>query len=255
MEDFFWKFSSFDPKYVSLSSSITKRVFTLTGIVLFILACCSFSAYAYVGYLLSDSIIEAAVVGLIFSFFILNFYRMALLTFSWFSHKDQTFQKPKFNSLCIKLVFMTLNILFFIYALELIIFKDTLEQIIAQENAVDGIITRIKIITSHIPLSHLLTFLLWVFFIWPLLGRYFVKKYGSDYDEIKAKDESGIIKSNFNTFLADYKYTIKKVSDGKADGIIYDMMIDPPFNTHFKSKPVTTVSEEELFSFLEGNNS
>jgi hypothetical protein len=252
MEEFFWKFSSFDPKYVSLSNSLTKRVFTLTGVVLFTLVCCSFVSYTYVGFLLSDNIFEAVLVGGIFAFFLLNFYRMALLTFSWFSHKDQKQQNPKFNSLFIKLVFMTMNILFFVYTLELIIFKDTLQEYIIQENAVDGIVTRIKLMTSHIPLSHVLTFLFLVFFLWPLLGRYFVKKYGSDYDELKAKDEAGIIKNHFATFLADYKYTINDLSEGKADGIIFDMMIDPPFNTHFKTKSISTVSEEELFSYLEG---
>jgi hypothetical protein len=28
-------------------------------------------------------------------------------------------------------------------------------------------------------------------------------------------------------------------------------MVDPPFDTHFKSKPVSTISEEELFKFFE----
>jgi hypothetical protein len=253
MEEFFWKYASFDPNYVYQSSGITKRIFVLTGVVMLTLAICSFAAYTYVGYLLSDNVLEAALVGLIFSFFIVNFYRMALLTFSWFSHKDQAMQKPKFNSLFIKLVFMTLNILFFIYAMEILIFKDTLEQFIIQENFIDGLITRLKVLTSHMPLCHLLTFFLWVFFIWPLLGRYFVKNYGSDYDEIKAKHECGLIRNHFESFLSDYKHTINKASDGKATGIIYDMMIDPPFDTHLKSKTISTVSEEELFTFLESN--
>lgn len=254
MEEFFWKYALFDPNYVYQSGSVTKRVFTLTGVVMLILTLCSFVSYTYVGYLLSDNIIESVLVGSIFSFFIFLFYRMALLTFSWYSHKDHTIQKPKFNSLFIKLVFMTLNILFLVYAMEVLIFKNTIEQYIIQENAIDGIITRIKVLTSHLPLCHLLTFFLWVFFIWPLLGRYFVKKYGSDYDEMKAKHEGGLIRNHFDTFLADYKYTINKVSDGKANGIIYDLMIDPPFNTHFKSKSISTVNEEELFTFLEEKN-
>jgi hypothetical protein len=253
MEEFFWKYASFDPNYVYQSSSTTKRIFVLTGTVMLALTICSFVAYTHLGYLLCDNILGAVLIGLIFSFFILNFYRMALLTFSWFSHKYQSMQKPRFNSLFIKLVFMTLNILFFIYAMEILIFKNTIEQYIIQEKSIDGLITRLKVLTSHIPLCHLLTFLLWVLFIFPLLGRYFVKKYGSDYDEIKVKHEAGLIRYHFATFLSDYEQTIKEISNGKANGIIYDMMIDPPFDCHFKSKTISTVSEEELFTFLESN--
>lgn len=192
-------------------------------------------------------------IGMIFSFFLLNFYRMSLLTFSWYSNKSEEIKKPNFNSLFIKLAFMTLNILFFVFGLQLLLFHSALSDIIIQGGMEDGIIYRMKLLTSHYPLSYVLIFLFLGIFMSPLLMRYFMQTCGSDYDEIKAKNEKLLIRAQFDIFLSNYKYLIDKASNSTATDIIYDKMTDPPFDTSLKSNTLIVVSENELFNMLDKN--
>jgi hypothetical protein len=255
MSEFFWKYSGFDSLYVSQSGRSTRNIFALTGFIIFLCFAGAFISYSYVGNFLFENILFGIIPGCIFAFFILNFYRLALLTFSRYGSEGDKKIKPDSTSSFVKLAFMTLNILFLVYALELVIFQDKLNDLIASNALNDGLVSRLKLLITKIPGIHFLTVLLWIFFIWPLLARYFVPKYGSDYDELKSQSEAISIRINFNEFLNTYKFYIDKNSGGKASGIIYDMMVDPPFNTHFTKPAINDNGKEDLFTYLDNYQS
>lgn len=254
MQEFFWKYASFDPYYLQQSSPKTRKFFFLTGLVLFVLTICSFVSYAYVGYVLYKSIIESIVIGAIFSYLLFNFYRVSLLTFSWQNHKKERIVKSKILSISIKLFFMTLNIFFFLCAFEMFLYRDMLSDYISNSHATDGIFTRLEFLFNKIPSIPPITFCLSIVFTWPLFLRFFSKSFGNDYDLVKANHEAEIIKNQFDSFLIDYRKTIHEISGGKANEIVYDCMIDPPFDVRIGPKKYTTVEDGELFRFLENNS-
>lgn len=252
MVEFFWKFASFDPYFVNQSNENEKKIFLFMGIVLFLLAILSFISYTYVGYLLLNNIAGSIFIGLIFPFFLINFYRLTLITFSWYKFSDAKIQKPKYLTAIIKILFMSLNILFFIYAFEILLFKDKMNDLIVSKNYVDGIITRIKILYTHFPISQVFSVILWLLFIWPLVVRNFVEKYGCNYDELKLKVEEKQIRKQFNIFLNKYKNKIRVISKNNfEEDTIFDLMIDPPFDIHFSYKLIKIESDEKLFDSLD----
>lgn len=253
MQEFLWKLSAFDPNYVSVCTTKTRTVFILTGLVVLLLVLCSIGSFFFVGYVVSNSLIEGVLAAALFSSIQLNFYRMSLLTVTWHSHNTDISQKPHPSGVALKLILMTLNLLFFIFCFELMLFHQKIEAIIAQDSTLsNGIITRMNLLTTQIPFIGLLTFLLWVFFSWPLLARFFVASYGSEeYDKLKATDETGRIKNSFDQFLVEYKQTLTETSQGAAEDFIYDLMVDAPFNKKLVGNKFIIVKEEKLFAFLD----
>jgi len=251
MQEFFWKYASCDPFYLQQASPKTRTFFFLTGIVLFSLTICSLVSFTYVGYVLYQNLLEAAIIGITFSYLMFNFYRISLLTFSWHGHKKERIVKSKILSITIKLLFMSLLVFFFLCAFEMFIFRETLSDFISKTNSTDGIFTRLEFLFKKLPSSQFITFILCLLFTWPLLVRFFLKSYSSDYDLVKAKHEKEIIESHYQTFLFNYRNTLAKVSEGKSQDIIYDMMVDPPFDVRLKPKKFSTVGDEALFQFLE----
>jgi hypothetical protein len=203
---------------------------------------------------LYHNLLEAAIIGLIFSFLLFNFYRISLLTFSWHGHEKERVVKSKILSITIKLTFMSLMIFFFLCAFEIFVFRETLSDYISQTNSTDGIFTRLAFLFKKLPSSQFITFFLCLLFTWPLFVRFFLKSYSSDYDLAKANHEREIIKNNFQAFLFQYRNTLDILSEGKSKDIIYDMMVNPPFDVRLKPKNLATVGEEELFRFLENNS-
>jgi hypothetical protein len=251
MRDFLMRVASFDPLYFSTSNSLASRYAALCGLVQVLLTVCAFCSYAYVGYLLTNNEVEAAIVGAIFSFFLFIFYRLSLLTSNRYDYCTDTIKKVNVIATFIKLTFMSLNILFFIYAFEMLLCKDALDDMLQQSQAPDGIISRIKILIGKMPGANLMTFVLYIIFMGPIIGRYLFARLSHAYDFTKTKHEEKMIQSAYDSFLHNYTNLIRFHSQGKAADIIYQRMKNPPFDTTLQKQSVATVAEEELYAYLD----
>jgi len=251
MRDFLIRIASFDPIYFSTGNSLASRFAALCGIVQLLLTACAFASYTYVGIMLTENEVEAVMIGAIFSFFLFLFYRLSLLTANRYDYCSETIKKVNVLSTIIKLTFMSLNILFFIYAFEMLLFKDALDDMLQQSQAPDGIIARIRILTGKMPGANFTTFVLYVIFTGPIIGRYLFARLSHEYDFIKTKHEEKLIQSDYHQFLNHYRHWIAFHSQGKAADIIYEQMKNPPFDTSLQQQSIATVVEEELFSYLD----
>jgi hypothetical protein len=251
MSDFLFKLASFDPTYAANTDRKTKLYLASCGVVLLLLTVSSFASYTFVGYMLTGNFAEAVVVGFIFSFFLFIFYRLALLNSNRIDHATLSIKKINYVSTTVKLTFMSLNLLFFVYAFEIMLFNETLAEYIIQNQAKDGIINRINLLNKQVRGAGLITFLLWLFFIFPIVVRYLLKAWSIQYDEAKTKFEASKIRNSFSAFQLDYESIIKRHTANKASDIIYKKMIDPPFNCKLQGNSLPVGNEEDLFSYLE----
>jgi hypothetical protein len=251
MRDYLSRVASFDPKYINENNHTVSLFAAICGALQLILTACAFASYTYVGYLLTNNEVEAIMIGAIFSFFIFLFYRLSLLISSRYEYCSDTMKKVNILSTVIKLLFMSLNILFFIYAFEMLLLKDTLDELMLQYQAPDGIISRMRILSDKLKWANFLTILFYIIFMSPIIGRYLISSLSAAYDYNKTKHEQKFIKDNYNNFIEVYTHWIQTHSQGKAAEIIYHQMKNPPFDMSLEKKPIATVVEDELFTYLD----
>lgn len=252
--EWLWNLAAYNPYYARMCSAGTQRYFTLTGMVLLLLCLCSLGFFFFFGYSVLSNPTVGVVSALLFTFIQFNFYRMVLLSISWYPHNARHQAIPNRISSLVKISFISCNILILCFCIVSTVFNSRIEAEILQRGITDGVITRFEMLYEWKGIAGFLTFLFWLFFTWPVISRCYVPAYGGiDYDRIKSEDETGRIKMFYKDFLKKYKYTLHQITEGKARDIIYDNMQDPPFDKRLKAKRKPVLGMDDFFEHATSN--
>jgi len=253
--------------YILDSTKTEKRtVFVWAGITTCLLFCLSImSSYYMMTYLVKDYILDA-VIALLFSTVLFNFYRFTISSIMWRSKKVEIptdVRSPALSSTIIKLLTCGFFIIIVSKPIELWIFHSGIESVFGSQTETKQLYKYFFFLHSHFPVTWVITVFILSAFLWPICFSSFIKKYGNkEYESKHYETMIGMVRTNFVWFEESYndifrnkhkihcafsyeeRYYDEEHNVSNRKLVIYSayrtQFANPPFNTILKEKIVNT---------------